>query len=1140
MSSLSRYLLLAATCSVIDSIAPWIRAQQQEGIRHPVELAAQPALSPDGSTLAFEWGGDIWTARTSGGRALRLTVHPARDSQPVFSPDGQRIAFSSDREGSTQTYVMPASGGAARQVTFHSEGATPVDWYPDGRYLMVQGSRDARTRVTSRLFRIDTTERHAERLLFDAECLSANLSHDGKSVLFTREDTSLYRIGYHGSQASQIWRADAIGTASPVYQEICRDEWGCRFPLWKPDGTGLYHVSAKGTGVFNLWERDFVTGKDQRLTNYTDQMVMFPSLSADGKWLVFRKGLDFYRYDTKKRTPPERLDLWATPEDVSPDEIRRVLGRATNVTFSADGLEVAFITGGNLWVMDTVLREPRRVTATESADDEPIFVNKDQEILFLRDTGNGVDLWRATRLNPALYWWQNEGFKVERLTTDGQEKSNLTPSPEGSKIAWVQGLGTLQVAGLDAREPKSVLATWNAPDYTWSPDGRWMGVAVEDSDHNSDVWIYSVEGKVPPYNVSRHPDVDGNPKWSPDGKVLAFTSRRRDDETDLYYVWLRDEDDQIRSRELKLKETLAAFTAARKKPAAIQPPTTPEPPEIKPSASPASTPPPVNPPPAPSKDAEAKVPEAVAKAPVKPTSPPAEKKAPEPLRIDFDGLYERIRRIPLKDTEESLPFWSPDSKKLAFQGSIKGQDGTWTVSFPEPKTPTLLSNTKGGLARWIARDDTVLWLVNGVPSSLSRGASKSFSFSVRQEVSRRAQQALGFRIAWRTIRDHWYDASLNGLDWNAVLQRYESAAGRAVDGAVFDRIVEMMFGELNGSHLGFLPGTFFGNPPVVPWRDETAHLGLVFDPFHEGAGWLVTHAIDRSPADRHDADLRPGDLILAVDGTVVTSEMDPTEVLNGDLNREIVLRIRRGQDQPVEKRLRPISYADARRLRHEEDVRENHRRVEKVSGGKIGYVHVAHMQWPDFEQFEEEIHARGAGKDGLIIDVRDNGGGFTADHLLTVLCQPRHAWTVPRGGSPGYPGDRRVYASWDKPIVVLCNQNSFSNAEIFTHAIKTLQRGKVVGVPTAGGVVSTGSASILDIGMMRMPTRGWYTLKEGEDMELHPAVPDVVLWPAPGELPRGGDRQLDKAIAVLQSELKTSGALSPPELHPASTRRAKP
>lgn len=204
-------------------------------------------------------------------------------------------------------------------------------------------------------------------------------------------------------------------------------------------------MSAKGTGVFNLWERDFATGKDQRLTNYTDQMVMFPSLSADGKWLVFRKGLDFYRYDTMKRTPPERIDLWATPEDVSPDEIRRVLGRATNVTFSADGLEVAFIAGGNLWVMDTVLRELRRVTATESADDEPIFVNKDQEILFLRNTGNGVDLWRATRLNPAQYWWQNEGFKVERLTTDGQEKSNLTPSPDGSKIAWVQGLGTCWV-----------------------------------------------------------------------------------------------------------------------------------------------------------------------------------------------------------------------------------------------------------------------------------------------------------------------------------------------------------------------------------------------------------------------------------------------------------------------------------------------------------------------------------------------------------------------------------------------------------------------------------------------------------------------------------------------------------------------
>ena len=161
-----------------------------------------------------------------------------------------------------------------------------------------------------------------------------------------------------------------------------------------------------------------------------------------------------------------------------------------------------------------------------------------------------------------------------------------------------------------------------------------------------------------------------------------------------------------------------------------------------------------------------------------------------------------------------------------------------------------------------------------------------------------------------------------------------------------------------------------------------------------------------------------------------------------------------------------------------------------------------------FYRFEQELYAVGAGKQGLIIDVRENGGGSTTDHLLTALTQPVHAITKPRGGGEGYPHDRKVYASWNKPIIVLCNQNSFSNAEIFSHAIKNLGRGQVVGVPTAGGVISTGGTSIMDLGFLRMPFRGWYLINDGEDMELNGAVPHHVLWPQPGEMPAGKDVQL--------------------------------
>jgi tricorn protease len=221
---------------------------------------------------------------------------------------------------------------------------------------------------------------------------------------------------------------------------------------------------------------------------------------------------------------------------------------------------------------------------------------------------------------------------------------------------------------------------------------------------------------------------------------------------------------------------------------------------------------------------------------------------------------------------------------------------------------------------------------------------------------------------------------------------------------------------------------------------------------------------------------------------------------------------------------------------YEQWLAYNRARVDELSQGQLGYLHIAGMNWPSFLKFEEQLYAVGAGKQGLVIDVRENGGGSTADHLLTALTQPVHAITVPRGGGVGYPQDRKVYASWSKPIIVLCNQNSFSNAEIFSHAIKSLGRGRLVGVPTAGGVISTGATSILDLGTLRLPFRGWFLARDGEDMELNGAVPDVVIWPQPEELPRGVDRQLERGVQLLQEDVAAWLARPAPKLRKASER----
>ena len=253
-------------------------------------------------------------------------------------------------------------------------------------------------------------------------------------------------------------------------------------------------------------------------------------------------------------------------------------------------------------------------------------------------------------------------------------------------------------------------------------------------------------------------------------------------------------------------------------------------------------------------------------------------------------------------------------------------------------------------------------------------------------------------------------------------------------------------------------------------------------------------------------------------------------MLNGLLARDIVLKVKAVDGKERDVTIRPITFTLARSLVYKKWLADNRATVDRLSGGTLGYLHIRAMDMPSFYEFEEELYNAGAGKSGLVIDVRENGGGSTTDHLLTALTQPKHAITVSRGSNPGYPQDRTVYATWNKPIVVLCNQNSFSNAEIFSHAIKTLRRGRLVGVPTAGGVVSTGGVSIMDVGFLRLPFRGWYILENGEDMELHGAMPHFLVWPLPGDMPKGEGRSTGQRRRGLACRRQGMGQPAPAQV----------
>jgi tricorn protease len=1126
------------------------------GAREPIRLANHPALSPDGKTLAFDWNGDVWTVPVEGGVARALTIHPGKDTSPKFSPDGKEIAFISDREGSPQLFVMPANGGTPRQMTFHTAGYTLYEWSPDGKGWLVGTQRDAgwgrrnndRIQIVRRWD--DPVKRPADELVFDDYGQNGTLAADGNTILFDREGPEWWRKGYKGSQGAQLWSFDRSAKA---FTRLATGDWDSRWPMWGKNGK-VYYANGQG-GCFNIWELDRDTKHTRQLTQFKDDSTVFPCISRDGSTIVFRNLFDLYRIRPGSDESPVKIDIYR--DDDRPDERinRRVLTSATAAAFTADGLEIALVVGGDLWVMDTELREPKRVTRTPEDERLPVFSPDGQALYFVSDSGGEPEIWKATR-DGRRQWFLTENFKLERVTDDGQEKSALSFSPDGSKIAYVRGRGDLYIADADGKNSKRVIESWNAPQYDWSPDGKWLVYARYDNDFNRDIWLKPIDGSREPFNLSRHPYNESDPVWSPDGKLIAFVGARDEkDRTDIHYVWLRAQDAEKSTRDRTIEKALEKFQKGK----------TPKKDPMPMSGDDADQDPKGDP--VPNKKEPGPMP------------PVAGKKEPVTVSIDFEGIHDRIKRITIANSNEGNLLWSPDSKKLAFSATVDGQTGTYTFDIPDGVRPTQLTTSTGTNARWL-RGGNIVWLSAGRPASVStaggpatttpatpaatpgrpgvgpRGgaardtstpaAGGGYAFTVYQDLDVGKKHQAAFDMAWRQMRDGWYDDRLNNRDWNRIREKYRGVAVTQ-DTDALATVIQLMLGELNGSHLGFFAGSLTlparrpGGPPEEPtvdrtWRPLTQHLGARFDTDFKGPGLKVKDVLPDGPADQKRSKLNPGDVVVSIDGTNVDASMDLTAVLNSPPGKEFHLKVKDEGGKERDVVLRPIAYAAARQLLYKKWLKDNRAAVEKLSNGQLGYLHIAQMNMDSFRKFEEELYDAGAGKDGLVIDVRDNGGGSTADLLLTALTQPRHAIAVPRGGGPGYPQDRTVFATWTKPIVVLCNQNSFSNAEIFSHAIKTLKRGHVVGVPTAGGVISTGGTPIMDVGFLRMPFRGWHLIDTGEDMELNGAVPDFIVWPEPGDIARGKDTQVEKAVQVLLDDVKAWKARPQPKLKKASER----
>lgn len=1011
----------------------------------PIKRIQFPAISPDGATVIFSWQNDLWSVPRTGGTAIRLTVHAAPDSRPVWFPDGSRIAFSSSRYGSVDIFSMKPDGTDLRRVTFDSGSVEyPTSVSPDGRFIY--GSTNLWSRGDT--FRVPVAGGDLQRLTshpFEAT-FAPSVTPDGSKVLYCRgsyRETAWQKMGMISSGLPEIWMADNTVPLSN-HKRITNNEVTDLSPIPQTDGS-FFAISSRG-GLPNVWR----LGKDEkRLTAHLNGSCRNLSVSKTGQFAVYEFESELYTLDTTTGAyAPIKVEVPAD-DRINPNVEISVTGGVYQFAVSPDGKRIAAVSRGDIFLLPERGGTTRRLTTNVGHDFGPA--------------------WLDAR---TILYTTNEGGKrrIKSVTIDGyvkdfavDPKANLmcvSVSPDGKTVAFHRGESEICTVNPDGTGLK-VLARGNfadaydygAPLFSWSPDSAYIAVNFIEGRRTQVALVDAKAGKrtdvAKMVNRPQRGSV-GIPQFTPNGRSLVFSSPEYA-ETDLFIVDLIPNDITFTEDDLdKLDE-------------------------------------------APKKD-----------------KPPVEVKVYEP------GLASRLRR--LTTTGVGVYAASPDGRGII----ATTEAGLVSISpLTGAATPLIPTGPAMRVQDLFAANGKVYAINGGLPASLNlAGAAPSLvpsSLNASYLINAKAEEKALFEEIWWQLDTNYYDPKMNGKDWAAIKTKFASIVPHAYDRTDFYRLMGEMMEELESSHLGATA------PPMDypgSGTESTAFLGIDLDPVplaRDGSA-VVGRVVPGSPAEHPSSMLKVGDKIVEIDGEKVAGS-SYAALLNKKAGRRVALKIERdGKSETIT--IKPGSSIQRSGLEYAAWVNQQRQMVEKLSQGKLGYVHISAMDKPSLDLFLREIRTEGEGRKGLIIDVRFNGGGSTAVDVLNTLI--RSPWLIrTTRGEFGLKLSENVYRSdaLELPTALMCNSFSFSNAEVITEGFRKLRLGPIVGERTPGYVIGTGAATLWDGGTIRMPAIGAYAVN-GENLENGGRRPDHTVWFDPNAWMEGRDVQLERTVVELLKSAK--------------------
>jgi len=1053
-----------------------------------VSLAQTKLLRyPDihGDQVAFTYAGDLWLASTSGGLARRLTAHPGQELFAKFSPDGKWIAFTGQYDGDEQVYVIPTTGGEPRQLTFYPARGPfaprwgydnqVYDWAPDGSAVLFRSMRYGWDLSDTRLY-LAPVEGGLPTPLAMPVSGGGDLSPDGTRVAYSplARDFRTWKR-HEGGWAQDLYIFDLESYDLEQVTDHVRSD---RDPMWI--GSKIYFSSDRD-GTLNLYSYDTRTKVLEQLTTSEVWDVRWPSDDGDHQ-IVYELNGELQVYDLRGgASQPVSIEV---PDDGLAKRPSRteVADLIEGFALSPKGERALFVARGDVFTAPIENGRTRNLTQSSGAHDKWARWSPDgKQISFISDLTGEEEIYLVSQDGSGEPVQLTEGGQVMRYAPEW--------SPDGSRLAFSDKDGRVYVLEVETRELIQIVdeARGQIRDYTWSPNGGYVAFSMSDINDYGSIYIWSVADRQL-HRVTSEMFHDFDPVWDPDGDYLYYFADREYAPQISAIEWNFATDRETYIYALALRDDVAH-------------PLPPESDEVTIDEE---------------KDDEDEDENGDKE------EENGEEKSKEPIQIDFDGLAGRVARIPV-DADNFNGLTAASGYLLYVRGTPfyygRGADTKSSLqlfSFEDREATTLAEDISGYTLssdgkKVLVRHDSDFKLYdvekNGKDSAKDVSTGELVVDLVPEE-----EWAQIFEEVWRRNRDFFYVENMHGYDWEALGEQYRPWLEHVGHRSDLNYLIGEMIAELNVGHTYKAGGDY-----EIPDRQPVALLGAELE-LDEAAGRyrfakiLQGHNEEdryRSPLTEIGVDVAEGDYLLAIDGVELTAETNPYQLLRNKTGHPVELTV---QDQPILDGARKVSInpiTDEAKLRYLDWVEANWRRVDEMTDGRVGYIHVPNMGGDGIREFIKWYYPQ-LRKEGLVVDVRSNGGGNVSQMLIERLRRSLLGTRFSRNSDTPetYPA-----TTFYGHMVCLLDEDSASDGDIFPHFFRQAGIGPLIGKRTWGGVTGiTNRGQLIDGATIYVPEFGTNAIDGSWIIEGHGVDPDIEVENDAKSILEGRDPQLERGV----------------------------